>query len=78
MRPVDLILKKRNGGELCTAEIRSLVSGYIAGSVTDYQMAAFAMAVFFRGMTREETAGLTLAMAESGQMLNLSRAVGRP
>ncbi len=74
MRPVDLILKKRDGGELSPEEIKDLLSRYTRGAVPDYQMAAFAMAVFFRGMTREEILHFTLAMAESGEVLNLSKA----
>lgn len=61
-----LISNKRDGGELSEKEIRQLISAYTAGSVPDYQMAAFAMAVFFRGMDASETAALTLAMMESG------------
>ena len=72
MRPVDLILKKRDGGELTAEEIRYLLSQYTGAGVPDYQMAAFAMAVFFRGMTRQEILNFTLAMAESGDLLKLS------
>ncbi|WP_400163858.1 pyrimidine-nucleoside phosphorylase [Brevibacillus sp. TJ4] len=72
MRMVDLIAKKRDGGELSTAEIQFLVNGYTDGSIPDYQMSAWAMAVFFRGMTARETADLTMAMAGSGEQLDLS------
>jgi len=68
----DLILKKRNGYELTQKEISFLVSGYTKGSIPDYQMAAFNMAVFFQGLTRDETLYLTLAMLESGDRVSLA------
>jgi pyrimidine-nucleoside phosphorylase len=71
MRAVDLITKKRDGGELTGEEIGWLIERYTRGDVPDYQMAAWAMAVLFRGMTDRETADLTLAMARSGDMLDL-------
>lgn len=71
MRVYDLILKKRGGGELSRREIAYLIDGYTAGNVPDYQLAAFAMAVYFRGMTDRETLDLTLAMANSGDTLLL-------
>jgi pyrimidine-nucleoside phosphorylase len=61
-----LISRKRDGGELSAREIQQLIAGYTAGGVPDYQMSAFAMAVFFKGMTPAETAALTRAMLESG------------
>jgi pyrimidine-nucleoside phosphorylase len=61
-----LISRKRDGGELSAREIQRLIAGYTAGGVPDYQMSAFAMAVFFKGMTPAETAALTRAMLESG------------
>ncbi len=70
-RPYDLILKKRNGQRLTADEIRFLVGGFVSGEIPDYQMSAFLMAVFFRGMDSAETAALTMAMAESGQILDL-------
>lgn len=71
LRPVDIIIKKRDGGTLTTAEIDGLIAGYTAGTVADEQMAAWAMAVFLRGMDDRETADLTLAMARSGDQLDL-------
>src|SRR3990172_9378468 len=75
MRAVDLIIKKRDGGELSRAEIDFFVAGLTNGEVADYQASAFAMAVFFQGMTARETTALTLAMARSGEMLDLSDTV---
>ena len=71
-----LIAKKRDGITLSDAEISFLIDGYSRGHVPDYQMSAFAMAVFFRGMTREETTQLTRAMLDSGDRLSWSK--GRP
>ncbi|WP_166239548.1 pyrimidine-nucleoside phosphorylase [Paenibacillus turpanensis] len=72
MRTVDIIQKKRDGGELSAAEIRFLIDGYVKGDIPDYQVSAWAMAVFFQGMSPRETAELTMAMAESGDMIDLS------
>lgn len=72
MRAVELIRKKRQGEALTDDEIRALVQGYTNGTVPDYQMAAFAMAVFFRGMTDAETVALTDAMMHSGDTVDLS------
>ncbi|MCS7350672.1 pyrimidine-nucleoside phosphorylase [Thermoflexus sp.] len=71
MRAVDIIEKKRDGGELTPEEIRFFVEGFTRGEIPDYQAAAFLMAVYFQGMTPRETAELTLAMAYSGQVLDL-------
>jgi pyrimidine-nucleoside phosphorylase len=71
MRTVDIITKKRDGGELSRAEIDAFIQGYVAGEVPDYQAAAWAMTVYFRGMTPAETAMLTEAMAFSGETLDL-------
>ncbi len=76
MRMVDLILKKRNGGVLSEEEIRWIVGGYTAGEIPDYQMSAFLMSVYFQGMTDEETAILTDAMADSGDRADLSSLPG--
>ena len=73
MRMYDLIAKKRDGEALTEEELRTLIKEYTTGTVPDYQMAAFAMAVFFRGMSAEETAVLTDAMADSGDLINLER-----
>jgi len=72
MRAVDIIIKKRDGGELTLQEIESFVRGFTAGDIPDYQASAFAMAVLLNGMTPAETTDLTLSMARSGQILDLS------
>jgi pyrimidine-nucleoside phosphorylase len=76
MRAVDLILKKREAGSLSREEIDFLIQGYVAGSIPDYQLSALAMAVFFRGMSFEETGHLTRAMIASGELLDFSRVSG--
>ncbi len=73
MRMVDLIHKKRDGGALTQDELRFVIQGYTTGDIPDYQMAAFAMAVFYSGMDRQETAYLTDAMMRSGDVLDLSQ-----
>lgn len=75
MNPVDLIAKKRDGGEHTRDELNFLVRGMVDGSIPDYQLAAWAMAVYFQGMTDAEATALTLAMAESGDTLDLHDAV---
>ena len=72
MRMYDLIQKKKDGLELTSEEIEFIIGGYTRGEIPDYQMSAFTMAVYFKGMTAEETANLTLAMAHSGDMIDLS------
>jgi pyrimidine-nucleoside phosphorylase len=68
----DLIMKKRNGGELCEDEIKYMIKGYTKGEIPDYQMSAMTMAIYFQGMNEAETLSLTMAMAHSGDMLDLS------
>ncbi|NUQ85508.1 MAG: thymidine phosphorylase [Anaerolineales bacterium] len=75
MRAVDIIIKKRDKIELTREEIEFFVRGFATGDVPDYQASAFAMAVVLNGMTPRETTDLTLAMAHSGQMLDLSDVV---
>ena len=76
MTMYDLILKKKRGEELTNEEICYMISGYTKGDIPDYQMSAMMMAICFQGMTPEETKNLTLAMAESGDVLDLSEIEG--
>lgn len=76
MRTVDIIQKKRDGFELTTEEIKWLIDGYVAGTVPDYQMSAFAMAVYFKGMTTREISDLTMAMVATGDQVDLSEIDG--
>ena len=78
MRTVDLITKKRDGKELSSAEIEWFVQQFTAGKIPDYQVAALAMALYFQGMNAHETTALTLAMANSGEILDLSSTVAIP
>ena len=73
MRMYDVILKKRSGGELTDEEIAYFVSGYVDGSIPDYQAAALCMAIYFKGMSDRETVALTDCMARSGDTVDLSR-----
>ncbi len=77
MRAVDVIAKKRDGHPLTREEIDFFIKGFTNGDITDYQAAAWAMAVFLRGMNEEETTALTLAMAHSGEILDLSSVAPR-
>lgn len=77
MNTVELIRKKRDGGELTRLEIESLIGGYVRGDVPDYQMSAFLMAVYYRGMGPEETARCTDVMLHSGSIIDLSSIPGR-
>lgn len=72
MQAIDLIVKKRDGGELNRQELSFLVSRYTDGKIPDYQMSAFLMAVYFQGMSQEETLYLTQEMLKSGETLDLS------
>ncbi|MDE6052258.1 MAG: pyrimidine-nucleoside phosphorylase [Lachnospiraceae bacterium] len=72
MRMYDLIMKKRNGGTLSDEEIHFMVEGYTKGEIPDYQMSAMMMAIYFQGMNEDETLALTMEMAKSGDMLDLS------
>ena len=72
MRMYDLIMKKRDGFKLSEAEIRYIVDGFVKGDIPDYQVSAFLMAVFYKGMDDEEILALTTAMARSGDMVDLS------
>lgn len=72
MRMYDLIMKKRNGGTLSEEELRFMICHYTDGQIPDYQMSAMMMAIYFQGMSEEETLHLTMAMAQSGDLLDLS------
>ena len=72
MRAVDIIMKKREGLELSRQELEFLIGGYVSGGIPDYQVSAWAMAVFFMGMTPQETAALTQVMLSSGRTIDLS------
>ncbi|WP_258871493.1 thymidine phosphorylase, partial [Halobacillus trueperi] len=77
MRMYDIIVKKRDGGELTKEEIEFFVEGYTKGEIPDYQASAFTMAIYFQGMTAEETATLTQAMVDSGETIDLSAIEGK-
>src|SRR5258708_31272525 len=76
MQALEVIGRKRDGGEHTPEEIEFLLSGYLRGDIPDYQMAAWLMAVCIRGMTRAETLSLTQAMVRSGDVLDLSAIPG--
>ena len=76
MRALDILLKKRNGEELCRDEIAFLVRGYVDGSIPDYQVSAFLMAAFLQGLSAEETGYLTREMIDSGETIDLSSVSG--
>jgi pyrimidine-nucleoside phosphorylase len=77
IRATELIQRKRDGEELDAGELRELVLGYTRGEVPDYQVAAFLMAVYFKGLSSAETFALTDAMIASGETIDLGRALGR-
>ena len=76
MRAYDIIEKKRNGDELSFEEINYLINGYVQGEIPDYQMSAFLMAVYFKGMTDTEAEALTKCMLNSGETADLSGIFG--
>ena len=76
MRIIDIIEKKRDKKTLTEAEIKFVVEGYTKGEIPDYQISALLMAIYLNGMNYEETAVLTIAMANSGEILNLSTVEG--
>jgi len=76
MRAIEIIERKRDGGELSAEEIRWLLDGYVAGRIPDYQVAAWLMAVCIRGMSMEETVALTEAMVNSGERVDMSSVPG--
>ena len=77
IRPAELIERKRNGEELSSDEISELILGYARGEIPDYQLAAWCMAVYFRGLSGQETHALTDAMINSGETIELGKAIGR-
>lgn len=77
MRGYDCIEKKKRGKELNSEEIQFLINGFTEGSLPDYQMAAFAMAVYFQGMSDKEIGELTIAMEKSGEVIDLSAVTGQ-
>ena len=77
IRPVELIERKRDGGELTAQELEELMLGYAKGEIPDYQLAAFCMAVYFRGLTAAETYALMEAMIKTGETIDLRSALGR-
>jgi pyrimidine-nucleoside phosphorylase len=77
IRPVELIERKRNGGELTPEELRELMTAYARDEVPDYQLAALCMAIYFRGLTSAETYAMTVAMIATGETVDLRAALGR-
>jgi pyrimidine-nucleoside phosphorylase len=77
IRPVELIQRKRDGRELTSEELHELMLGYARDEIPDYQLAAFCMAVYFRGLTSAETYAMTQAMIATGETVDLRSALGR-
>ena len=73
MRMFDIIKKKRDGGELTNKEIAWFIDGYVKGEIPDYQAAALCMAIYYKGMTIDETTALTFAIRDSGDTLDFSK-----
>ena len=76
MRFVDLICKKREGGELSDEEIREMIADYVSGTIPDYQMSSMLMAIFFNGMSDRELTTMTMAMRDSGDIVDLTSIPG--
>lgn len=76
MRALDLIIKKRDGGELSKEELEFIIEGYVAGEIPEYQVSSFLMAVYFQGMSRQEAGYLTQVMIDSGETIDLSSVSG--
>ena len=77
IRPVELIQRKRDGGELTPEELNELMLGYARDEIPDYQLAALCMAIYFRGLTSAETYAMTEAMIATGETVDLRAALGR-
>ena len=77
MRMYDIIMNKRNGKELSKEEIDYFVNGFTKGEIPDYQASALLMAIYFNKMNKRETSDLTLAMANSGDLLSLDKIQGK-
>jgi pyrimidine-nucleoside phosphorylase len=76
MNAVEIIKKKRNGGKLSKEELEFFIQSYLTGKITDYQVSAFLMSVYFKGMDDEETLNLTELMLNSGEIIDLSELMG--
>ena len=76
MRMYDIIEKKRNGGKLSRDEIEFWINGYVNGEIPDYQVSSLLMAIYFRGLNDQELVNLTMAMAKSGEIVDLSKIDG--
>ena len=76
MRMYDIIEKKRDGGKLTKEEIEYWINGYVKGEIPDYQVSSLLMAIFFKGLDDEELTNLTVTMANSGDMIDLSEIDG--